>query len=123
MGAVPSRRSSAASRKAAAPLLKRAAPLTTVTDIHKPGADTHSKASDIHDLGDQAKVKMATARATRRETLNGESSDQIDRTEVDALSNGLVQVVERFKGEPTFAHLTMQEVVRSRVAELAAKLL
>ena len=33
------------------------------------------------------------------------------------------QVVERFKGEPCFAHLTMKEVVRSRIAELAAKLL
>jgi predicted ribonuclease YlaK len=32
-------------------------------------------------------------------------------------------VVERFKGEPTFAHLTMKEVVRSRIAELAARLL
>lgn len=49
--------------------------------------------------------------------------DQIDRTEVDALSNGLVQVVERFKGQPSFAHLTMKEVVRSRTAELAARLL
>jgi PhoH-like ATPase len=49
--------------------------------------------------------------------------DQIDRPEIDALSNGLVQVVERFKGEPSFAHLTMQDVVRSKIAALAAKLL
>lgn len=49
--------------------------------------------------------------------------DQIDREDVDSLSNGLVQVVERFKGESCFAHLTMQQVMRSRVAELAAKLL
>ena len=49
--------------------------------------------------------------------------DQIDRAETDSLSNGLVQVVERFKGEPTFGHLTMTNVVRSKVAELAAKLL
>lgn len=49
--------------------------------------------------------------------------DQIDRTEIDALSNGLVLVVERVKGESSFAHLTMTDVVRSRIAELAAKLL
>jgi len=49
--------------------------------------------------------------------------DQIDRSEIDALSNGLVQVVERFKGQPHFAHLTMKDVVRSRIAELAATLL
>ena len=49
--------------------------------------------------------------------------DQIDRAEVDALSNGVVQVVERFKGEPTFAHLTLTEVVRSRIAAVAARLL
>jgi PhoH-like ATPase len=49
--------------------------------------------------------------------------DQIDRPDVDALSNGLVQVVERFKGQPSFGHLSMREVVRSRIAELAATLL
>jgi PhoH-like ATPase len=49
--------------------------------------------------------------------------DQIDRSEVDALSNGIVQVVERFRGEPTFAHLTMKDVVRSKIAEMAARLL
>jgi hypothetical protein len=32
-------------------------------------------------------------------------------------------VVERFKGEPTFGHLTMKDVVRSKIAELATKLL
>jgi len=49
--------------------------------------------------------------------------DQIDRTEINAPLNGLVQVVERFKGEPTFAQLTMTDLVRSRSAELAARLL
>jgi PhoH-like ATPase len=49
--------------------------------------------------------------------------DQIDRGEINSLSNGLVQVVERFKGQACFAHLTMHEVMRSRVAEMAARLL
>jgi PhoH-like ATPase len=72
----------------------------------------------------QEDMKLVLTRAGEgtRVVLTGDP-DQIDRTEIDALSNGLVQVVERFKGEPTFAHLTMNEVVRSRIAELAAKLL
>ena len=72
----------------------------------------------------QEDMKLVLTRAGEgtRVILTGDP-DQIDRSEIDALSNGLVQVVERFKGEPTFAHLTMNEVVRSRLAELAAKLL
>lgn len=68
------------------------------------------------------KLVLTRAGEGTRVILTGDP-DQIDRTEVDALSNGIVQVVERFKGEPTFAHLTMSDVVRSRIAELAAKLL
>ncbi len=72
----------------------------------------------------QEDMKLVLTRAGEgtRVILTGDP-DQIDRAEIDALSNGLVQVVERFKGEPCFAHLAMGEVVRSRVAELAAKLL
>ena len=72
----------------------------------------------------QEDMKLVLTRAGEgtRVILTGDP-DQIDRTDVDALSNGLVQVVERFKGEPSFAHLTMKDVVRSRIAELAAKLL
>lgn len=72
----------------------------------------------------QGDMKLVLTRAGEgtRIILTGDP-DQIDRPEVDALSNGIVQVVERFKGEPTFAHLTMSDVVRSKIAELAAKLL
>ena len=72
----------------------------------------------------QEDMKLVLTRAGEgtRVILTGDP-DQIDRTEIDALSNGLVQVVERFKGQPTFAHLTMKDVVRSRIAELAATLL
>ena len=72
----------------------------------------------------QEDMKLVLTRAGEgtRVILTGDP-DQIDRTEVDALSNGLVQVVERFKGQPTFAHLTMKDVVRSRIAEMAARLL
>ncbi len=72
----------------------------------------------------QEDMKLVLTRAGEgtRVILTGDP-DQIDRAEIDNLSNGLVQVVERFKGEPCFAHLTMGDVVRSRIAELAAKLL
>ena len=72
----------------------------------------------------QEDMKLVLTRAGEgsRVILTGDP-DQIDRAEINSLSNGLVQVVERFKGEPSFAHLTMHEVVRSRIAEMAAKLL
>jgi PhoH-like ATPase len=72
----------------------------------------------------QEDMKLVLTRAGEgtRVILTGDP-DQIDRPEIDALSNGLVQVVERFKGEPSFGHLTMGDVVRSRIAEMAAKLL
>ncbi|MGE3176715.1 MAG: PhoH family protein [Vicinamibacterales bacterium] len=72
----------------------------------------------------QEDMKLVLTRAGEgtRVILTGDP-DQIDRPEVDALSNGLVQVVERFKGEPAFAHLTMREVVRSEIAALATRLL
>lgn len=69
----------------------------------------------------QEDMKLVLTRAGdgTRVILTGDP-DQIDWGDVDALSNGLVQVVERFKGEPTFAHLTMKQVVRSQIAQLAA---
>jgi len=72
----------------------------------------------------QEDMKLVLTRAGEgaRVILTGDP-DQIDRSEINALSNGLVQVVERFKGEACFAHLRMTDVVRSKIAELAAKLL
>ncbi len=72
----------------------------------------------------QEDMKLVLTRAGEgsRVILTGDP-DQIDRSEINALSNGLVQVVERFKGEACFAHLRMQDVVRSKIAELAARLL
>lgn len=72
----------------------------------------------------QEDMKLVLTRAGEgsRVILTGDP-DQIDREEINSLSSGLVQVVERFKGEPCFAHLTMHEVMRSKVAEMAAKLL
>ena len=48
---------------------------------------------------------------------------QIDNPYVDATSNGLTYVVERFKGSPVSGHVTLRKGERSELAELAAQLL
>ncbi len=48
---------------------------------------------------------------------------QIDHPYLDANSNGLTFVVERFKNEKIAAHITLQKGERSELAELGARLL
>jgi PhoH-like ATPase len=48
---------------------------------------------------------------------------QIDNPYVDAESNGLTWLVERFKGQALAGHVTLQRGERSELAELAANLL
>ncbi|NET10757.1 MAG: PhoH family protein [Merismopedia sp. SIO2A8] len=49
--------------------------------------------------------------------------DQIDNPYVDAASNGLTYVVERFKTSPLGGHITMEKGERSKLAEQASLLL
>ena len=49
--------------------------------------------------------------------------DQIDNPYIDAASNGLTYVVERFKDEPLAGHITLAKGERSGLAEKAATLL
>jgi PhoH-like ATPase len=49
--------------------------------------------------------------------------EQIDHPYLDASSNGLTYLVERLKGEEIAGHVTLIKGERSKVAELAAKLL
>jgi PhoH-like ATPase len=49
--------------------------------------------------------------------------DQIDNPYVDAASNGLIYVVERFKHEPLAAHITLYQGERSALSERATELL
>ncbi|MBE9030226.1 PhoH family protein [filamentous cyanobacterium LEGE 11480] len=49
--------------------------------------------------------------------------DQIDNPYVDAASNGLTYIVERFKGEPLAGHMTFVKGERSALAERATQLL
>jgi PhoH-like ATPase len=48
---------------------------------------------------------------------------QIDNPYVDATSNGLTTVVEKFKGEPMAGHVTLSKGERSALAELASNVL
>ena len=48
---------------------------------------------------------------------------QIDNPYVDSVNNGLVYLSERFKKETISAHITLQKGERSKLADLATKLL
>ncbi|MBN1519424.1 MAG: PhoH family protein [Spirochaetales bacterium] len=48
---------------------------------------------------------------------------QIDNMYLDANSNGLSYLVDRFKGQAVYGHVTLQKTERSNLAELAASLL
>jgi PhoH-like ATPase len=48
---------------------------------------------------------------------------QIDTPYLDTESNGLTYLVERFKGQKTYGHITFTKTERSSLADLASKLL
>jgi PhoH-like ATPase len=48
---------------------------------------------------------------------------QIDQPYLDALSNGLSYLINRMKGQPIYAHITLEKGERSSLADLASELL
>lgn len=48
---------------------------------------------------------------------------QIDQPYLDALSNGLSHLINRMKGQPLYAHITLEKGERSHLADLASRLL
>lgn len=48
---------------------------------------------------------------------------QIDQPYLDALSNGLSYLINRMKGQPIYAHVTLEKGERSALADLASELL
>lgn len=48
---------------------------------------------------------------------------QIDQPYLDALSNGLSYLINRMKGQPIYAHITLEKGERSPLADLASELL
>jgi PhoH-like ATPase len=49
--------------------------------------------------------------------------EQIDNPYIDAASNGLTYVVERFKNDPLAGHITLSKGERSMLAERSTELL
>jgi PhoH-like ATPase len=70
----------------------------------------------------EIKTIVSRAGANSKVVLTGDP-EQIDNMYLDANSNGLSYLVEAFKGEPLFGHITLQKTERSELAELAARLL
>ena len=48
---------------------------------------------------------------------------QIDTPYLDSRSNGLTDLIDKMKGEPMYAHVTLEKGERSRLAELATNIL
>jgi len=71
--------------------------------------------------GDIKKVITRVGKGTKI-VLTGDVG-QIDNIYLDMVSNGLTHVIERLKGQPMFGHITMEKSERSKLAEIAAKLL
>ncbi len=69
-------------------------------------------------------IKTVVSRAGQdsKVVLTGDAY-QIDNPYLDASSNGLTYVVERFKDQPIYGHITLAKSERSRLASLAAELL
>jgi PhoH-like ATPase len=70
----------------------------------------------------EVKTILTRAGEGTKVVLTGDP-DQIDNPYVDAASNGLTYVVERFKNEALAAHITFTKGERSELAERAATLL
>ncbi len=70
----------------------------------------------------EVKTVLTRAGEGTKVVMTGDPN-QIDNPYVDALSNGLTYVVERFKDSPIAGHVTLKKGERSQLAELAAQLL
>jgi PhoH-like ATPase len=69
-------------------------------------------------------VKTIVSRAgTGSKVILAGDAYQIDNPYLDASSNGLTYVVERFKQEAIYGHITLGKSERSELASLAARLL
>lgn len=88
---------------------------------------TYSDAYIIVDEGQNLTPHVAKTIITRAgegsKVVFGGDPTQIDNKYLDSRSNGLVHVVSRFPGQEIYAHLTLVQSERSRLAELAAQLL
>ncbi len=70
----------------------------------------------------QVKTIITRVGAGAKIVLIGDPS-QIDNPHLNSISNGLVRVVEAFKGQDNFGHISLDKCERSDIANLAAQLL
>ncbi len=70
----------------------------------------------------EVKTIVSRAGENTKVVLSGDPY-QIDNMYLDANSNGLTYLVDRFKGQKLFGHVTFQKSERSPLAELATELL
>lgn len=69
-----------------------------------------------------AKTAVTRAGMNSKVVLIGDPG-QIDEASLSSLNNGLAHVIQRFKGQQMFGHITLVKSERSPLAELAANLL
>ncbi|MCL2793300.1 MAG: PhoH family protein [Spirochaetaceae bacterium] len=70
----------------------------------------------------EIKTVVSRAGENTKIVLTGDP-DQIDSPYLDASSNGLTYLVDAFKGQSLYGHITLEKSERSKLSELAAKLL
>ncbi len=70
----------------------------------------------------EIKTMVARAGVGTKVVLTGDT-EQIDNRFLNSVSNGLSYVIEKFRGQTVFGHITLEKTERSRLAELAAQLL
>jgi PhoH-like ATPase len=70
----------------------------------------------------EAKTIITRAGEGTKIVLTGDAY-QIDNPYLDSTSNGLTYIVEKFKDQKIYAHITLAKGERSALAELAANLL
>lgn len=70
----------------------------------------------------EVKTILTRAGEDTKIVLTGDVN-QIDNPYIDAASNGLTYVIERFKNDPIAGHITLVKGERSKLAERAVALL
>ena len=70
----------------------------------------------------EAKTIISRAGKGTKVVLTGDPY-QIDNPYLDAESNGLTYIVEKFRGQSIYGHITFSKSERSRLAALSAELL
>ena len=69
-------------------------------------------------------IKLCLTRVSEKAKviIEGDFDTQVDARIFEGSNNGLKRVVEVFKGEPEFGYVKLQNIYRSRIAELCEKL-